>query len=94
MGPGDGQPHGQPFEGHTGGAYCVCSVEVDGRVLLASGGGDGPVRWWDPASGSNVLAVPTHRIAVAVAPLHRSIAMGLTDGLIAIDLSPRLSRLR
>ena len=45
----------------------------DGRVLLASGGADGTVRWWDPATGTPVgspLAGHTSSVnAVAAVPL-------------------------
>jgi WD40 repeat protein/TPR repeat protein len=40
------------FYGHNGKAHVVCAVEVaPDRVFLASGGVDGTIRQWDPATG-------------------------------------------
>jgi WD40 repeat protein len=41
--------------GHGSPVWAVAAVPLpDGRVLLASGGGDGSVRLWDPATGAPV----------------------------------------
>jgi hypothetical protein len=40
------------LEGHSGSVRGVSPVRVGGRELLASAGGDGTVRLWDPATGA------------------------------------------
>ncbi|MGW1158059.1 AAA family ATPase [Streptomyces sp. NPDC002519] len=52
------------LDGHTGRVYGVCSVEVDGRPLLASVGSDRTVRLWDPATGGHVRTLEGHTSAV------------------------------
>jgi WD40 repeat protein len=42
------------LEGHTNWVLAVCALSVGGQVLLASGGGDGTVHLWDPATGDLV----------------------------------------
>jgi hypothetical protein len=39
----------------------VCTVPVDGRVLLASGGARGMVRLWDPQTGEQLAVLEGHR---------------------------------
>ncbi|MGQ0778238.1 MAG: trypsin-like peptidase domain-containing protein [Pseudonocardiales bacterium] len=48
------------LEGHTGGVWGVCAVRVAGRELLASAGGDGTVRLWDPATGAAERTLEGH----------------------------------
>ncbi|HUZ54402.1 MAG TPA: NB-ARC domain-containing protein [Streptosporangiaceae bacterium] len=45
------------LDGHQGRVRSVCPVTVNGRDLLASGGGDGTVRIWDPATGQMALTL-------------------------------------
>ena len=47
-------------EGHAGGVQVVCSLVLDGRTLLASGGDDEIVRIWDPATGRQQRALEGH----------------------------------
>ena len=39
----------------------MCAVTVNGRDLLASGGDDGTVRIWDPATGEQRAALQGHQ---------------------------------
>lgn len=43
----------------------MCSVTMDGRDLLASGGEDGTVRVWDPATGEPVATLHGHQDRVS-----------------------------
>jgi len=45
----------------------VCAVTVDGRSLLASGGGidDGTVRLWDPRTGEQLATWEAHQGGVS-----------------------------
>jgi WD40 repeat protein len=65
-------PHSEHaiLEGHTGGVWAVCPVQVNGRSLLASAGDDGRVRIWDPASGQEQRRLHGHTGRVnAVCPM-------------------------
>ena len=44
----------------TGPVNAVCAFTVDGRTLLASGGGDGTVRVWDPSTGAERTVLEGH----------------------------------
>jgi len=58
------------LEGHQGFIYAVCPVTADGRHLLASGGLDGTVRIWDPATGEQARILQGHQDTVsAVCPV-------------------------
>ena len=48
------------MEGHTGSVNAVCAFTLDGRTLLASGGSDGAVRTWDPATGTEHTVLHGH----------------------------------
>ncbi|WP_424862735.1 WD40 repeat domain-containing protein [Streptomyces sp. MMS24-I29] len=49
------------LDGHTGSVNAVCSVEVQGKELLASGGADGTVRLWNPETGQSIHVLRGHR---------------------------------
>jgi len=77
------------LEGHQGPVTGVCAVTVAGRQLLASGGSDGTVRIWDPASGTQQAAPEDHPgwvwavCAVTVAG-RQLLASGGNDGTVRI----------
>jgi len=50
-----------PAKGHRDEVYAVCAVTVDGRALLASGGGDRTVRLWDPQGGGQLAVLEGHQ---------------------------------
>ncbi|MEV0562795.1 trypsin-like peptidase domain-containing protein [Dactylosporangium sp. NPDC050588] len=52
------------LEGHTDAVLGVCTLRVDGRSLLASGGGDFTVRIWDPVTGQMEQTLDLHTDAV------------------------------
>lgn len=52
------------LDGHTDPVFCVCQVNVDGSIRLASGGRDTSVRIWDPATGRQERVLPGHEGAV------------------------------
>ncbi|MBK6870730.1 MAG: hypothetical protein IPG94_04835 [Kineosporiaceae bacterium] len=52
------------LEEHAGAVNAVCSIEVDGQILLASAGDDSRVRLWDPTTGAMRAALQGHAGAV------------------------------
>ncbi len=77
------------LEGHQGRVNGVCEVTVSGRSLLASGGADGTVRVWDPATGQQRAVLQGHHgwveaicaVSVGGQPL---LASAGTDGTVRI----------
>jgi len=74
------------LEGHTGWVWAVCPVEVDGRTLLASAGGDGTVRIWDPATGElqRTLKGHTGRVYAVEVDRRTLLASAGDDGTVRI----------
>jgi WD40 repeat protein len=78
------------LEAHTGTVNSVCSVVVDGRSLLASGSDDATVRLWDVITGRSGALIQVRHEAITIAPLDGALAIGLTGGILVVDL-PRSS---
>jgi WD40 repeat protein len=62
----------------------VCTITVDGRILLASGSDDETVHRWDPRTGICLVSVLTHHRALGVAGVADSLAIGLDIGILVI----------
>jgi len=90
---------GRPLTGHTDQVRAVtAATSNDGCVILVSGGQDGTIRLWDPATGVPHAVIP---LGIAVhallqqrpdaASLERTgggatITVGLRTGVLALDL--------
>jgi WD40 repeat protein len=83
--PGSGEQRAV-LKGHQGGVNGVCAVRVAGRQLLASAGDDATVRLWDPATEVCALTIPVHHPALAVCWADNRLAIGLSAGVLVIDL--------
>jgi hypothetical protein len=67
----------------------ACPVQVDGRMLLATGGDDRTVRIWDPDNHNAHRVIPVHHPVAALPSLSgRTIAVGLTSGVLVLEVRP------
>lgn len=61
----------------------TCAIPGAQRLLLASAGADGTVRWWDPAAGTEILTLSGHKASVndvwAVSGSGRSLLASVSD---------------
>ena len=75
------------LQGHQGAVKALCTLTVAGRQLLASGGEDQTVRIWDPATEVSLLAIPVHHAVLGALWIDDSLAIGLSAGVLVIELS-------
>jgi hypothetical protein len=61
---------------------------VAGRELLASASADQTVRVWDPSTVTTMLTIPVHYEALAVVVVGGALAIGLSAGILVLDLRP------
>jgi hypothetical protein len=76
------------LRGHQDWVTGVCAVTRHGRDRLASASRDATVRIWDPAAGTCVLTIPTHHPALTAVPVDGLLAIGLTAGVLVVNLNP------
>ena len=75
------------LQGHQGAVEALCTLTVAGKQLLASGGEDQTVRIWDPATGASLLTIPVHHAVLDALWIGDSLAIGLSAGVLVIELS-------
>jgi WD40 repeat protein len=75
--------------GHTSSVNAVAAVPLpDGQVLLASGGADRTVRWWDPATGTPVAVMRLAGSAGSLAATNSQTVAGVGGSLAAFVYRP------
>ena len=75
------------FAVHRGKVTALCPVTVNDQTLVATAGTDRTVRIWDVLTATCVMSIPVHHEALALAWLGNALAVGLTAGVIVIDLN-------
>jgi WD40 repeat protein len=76
-----------PHPVEVGGGTAVAAVRLpDGRTLLASGGTDGTVRLWDPATGAPILTLVIGERVHSLAAVDGGLAVGLESGIVVLDV--------
>lgn len=75
------------LEGHQGPVRALCEVIIKGSAHIASAGNDGTVRIWDPTNSNCLVTIPVHHRATALASLDGALAVGLSAGVLVIDLN-------
>ncbi|GAA1989822.1 AAA family ATPase [Kitasatospora viridis] len=80
------------FRDHTGPVRAVCPIVLGDRTLLASAGKDNTVRLWDARSPHSVLVIPVRSPAFSVIQAKGLLLVGLSDGLLALNVSSPPSR--
>ncbi len=74
------------LEGHRGVVSALCPVAINGQARLASASHDRYIRIWDPNFAGCLAAIPVHHEALALTWTDDALVVGLTDGVLVIDL--------
>ncbi len=80
------------YVAHQGPVKAVIPVILSGQPVLASAGTDRTVRLWELNTFTCVMSIPVHHEALALAWLTDTLAIGLTAGVITIDLNASPTR--
>jgi WD40 repeat protein len=75
------------LEGHEMGIRGVSAITLSERTLLASCGDDSEVRIWDPATGQTLQVIPVHLTPTVVVAVDGILVLGLSAGLLTIELN-------
>jgi WD40 repeat protein len=78
----------QTLEGHTAGVWSVCAVASDGNTLLASCADDATLRVWEPGASQALHTIPVHLVPHVVTEFGGQLAIGLSAGLLSVQLEP------
>jgi WD40 repeat protein len=81
------------LSGHTDQINAIGSVVVDGQPMIASASHDRTVKVWDLAGSSLALSIPVHHPALTCVQASGLLIVGLTAGILAVDLNPASNEL-
>ncbi len=84
--PATGDEHAK-LTGHTGKVIAMCAVRVGNRDLLAAADNNQTVRLWNLAARNWITNIPIHYPATCIAASGDVLTIGMSSGLIAIQLS-------
>ncbi|WP_300605761.1 WD40 repeat domain-containing protein [Trebonia sp.] len=71
---------------HTDAVNRICAFTFRSNILLATVSDDRTMRIWDPAAAISLLCVPAHHVAQAVYETNGRLIVGLSAGILTIEL--------